>query len=200
MNPLTSTEIEFNAQQFKSIHYQNAEIIDKEFDECTFVDCTFHETAFINCRFRDCTFQGSDLSLARVENCVFTTTTFQDSQLIGVNWTEANWHQRGFLKTIDFVRCVLNYGSFFGLNLKDVKFIDCIAKEVDFAEADLTEAQCLNTDFSNSRFHNTNLTRADFTGAINYVIAADTNVLKATKFSLPEAMSLLYSLDIILSE
>jgi fluoroquinolone resistance protein len=56
------------------------------------------------------------------------------------------------------------------------------------------------TDFSNSRFQHTNLTEADFTGATNYAIAASLNTLKKTKFSLPEAMSLLYSLDIILTE
>jgi hypothetical protein len=44
------------------------------------------------------------------------------------------------------------------------------------------------------------LTQADFTGATNYAIAASLNTLKKTKFSLPEAMSLLYSLDIILTE
>ena len=200
MDLLSTANVEFISQQFKGLNYQNVEIIDKEFDECMFVDCTLRETSFVNCRFRDCAFQGSDLSLVRVENCTFTTTTFQDSQLIGINWAEASWHPRGFLKTVDFINCILNYSSFFGLSLKAIKFVNCMAKEVDFAEADLTDAQCLKTDFSNSRFHHTNLTQADFTGATNYAIAADNNVLKTTKFSLPEAMSLLYSLDIILSE
>jgi len=44
------------------------------------------------------------------------------------------------------------------------------------------------------------LTEADFTGAKNYAIAASSNTLKKTKFSLPEAMGLLYSLDIVLTE
>ena len=45
-----------------------------------------------------------------------------------------------------------------------------------------------------------NLTEADFTGAKNYAIAPGMNTLKKTKFSLPEAMSLLYNLDIKLTE
>jgi fluoroquinolone resistance protein len=71
---------------------------------------------------------------------------------------------------------------------------------VDFAEADLTLANCTFTDFTNSRFQHTNLTQADFTGATNYTIAPNLNTLKKTKFSLPEAMALLYGLDIVLTE
>jgi fluoroquinolone resistance protein len=191
---------EYVGQEIQGLVHQNADIRDIEFDECTFVDCSFRETIFSNCSFRDCIFRGSDLSLAQVKNCKFTSTRFEDSQLIGINWAEANWHKQGFLKTVDFSNCVLNYSSFFGLSLNEVKLVNCMAKEVDFAEADLSHAQCMKTDFLNSRFHNTNLAQADFTGAINYAIAASANVLKATKFSLPEAMSLLYSLDIILTE
>jgi hypothetical protein len=44
------------------------------------------------------------------------------------------------------------------------------------------------------------LTQADFTGARDYTIAPNLNQLKQTKFSLPEAMALLYGLDIILTE
>jgi uncharacterized protein YjbI with pentapeptide repeats len=71
---------------------------------------------------------------------------------------------------------------------------------VNFAETDLTEADCTRTDFSEGRFLHTNLTEADFTGAAHYAIDATTNTLSKTKFSLPEAMSLLYSLDIVLGD
>ena len=76
----------------------------------------------------------------------------------------------------------------------------CLAKDVDFAEADLTQANCTGTDFTDSRFNHTNLTEADFTDATHYNISATDNTLKKTRFSLPEAVSLLYSLDIILKE
>jgi fluoroquinolone resistance protein len=74
----------------------------------------------------------------------------------------------------------------------------CIAREVSFEEADLTKADCRGTDFSGSRFNHTNLTEADFTGALNYAISPSDNTLKKTRFSLPEAMSLLHALDIVL--
>jgi uncharacterized protein YjbI with pentapeptide repeats len=76
----------------------------------------------------------------------------------------------------------------------------CTARDVDFAEANLTGANCSHTDFAESRFFHTNMTDADFRHATNYAIPANLNTLKKTKFSMPEALTLLYSLDIILSE
>jgi uncharacterized protein YjbI with pentapeptide repeats len=105
-----------------------------------------------------------------------------------------------FAKPVDFVRCALNHSTFVGLNLKNILLIKCIAQDVSFEDADLTNANCTFTDFMDSRFSHTNLTGADFTGATNYSIAANLNTLKKTKFALPEAMNLLYSLDIELTQ
>ena len=69
---------------------------------------------------------------------------------------------------------------------------------MDFREADLSETDFDGTDLSESLFLNTNLTEADFVGAMNYDISPEKNKLKGAKFSLPEAMSLLFNLDIIL--
>jgi fluoroquinolone resistance protein len=101
---------------------------------------------------------------------------------------------------VDFINCTLNYSTFTGLKLPKAQFTHCVARDVDFADADLSGANCTETDFSDSRFLHTNLTEADFTGATHYSIAVNLNTVKKAKFSLPEAMSLLYSLDIILVE
>lgn len=45
-----------------------------------------------------------------------------------------------------------------------------------------------------------NLTKADLRQAKNYSIRPDSNKIKKAKFSLPEAMLLLYGLDIELEE
>jgi len=49
-------------------------------------------------------------------------------------------------------------------------------------------------------FGNTNLTEADLSRARNYHIDPGQNVLRQARFSLPEAKSLLYSMDIVLVE
>ena len=196
----TYPEEDYRAQQFEQLTVQDEHIAYKNFDECVFQGCTFHETCFHGCRFLHCVFKNCDFQLIHVKGCTFMNARFEDSRVIGVNWTEASWPERGLLTSLHFFRCVLNHSTFMGLPLRKMTFQECIAKDVDFAEANLTQADCANTDFSQSRFFHTNLTQANFSGARNYAIAAHLNTLKQTKFSLPDAMALLYSLDIVLTE
>ena len=72
--------------------------------------------------------------------------------------------------------------------------------DVDFREADLSQADFAGTDLSDSLFLATDLTEADLSRACNYRIDPSQNAVKKAKFSLSEAMSLLYSLDIVLVE
>ncbi len=76
--------------------------------------------------------------------------------------------------------------------------VKCEAHEVDFTETDLNHGDFKNTDFAGSRFFKTNLAYADFKGALNYYIDSQNNTFKQTRFSLPEAICLLKSMDIIL--
>lgn len=89
----------------------------------------------------------------RIKDSTFINAKFEDSKIVGVNWTEA----------------------------------------------DLAQADCRKTDFSRSRFMHTDLSGADFRDAKNYIIHPALNKLSKAKFSLPEAMSLLYCLDIVIS-
>jgi len=86
------------------------------------------------------------------------------------------------------------------LKLRRIQIQDCVAVDVDFREADLSQADFSGTDLSDSLFLVTDLTQADLSRARNYRIDPSQNVVKKAKFSLPEAMSLLYGLDIVLVE
>lgn len=196
MDALAGDQREFDAQVFRGLAGSQADLSGKEFSACEFIRCNFHEAVLRETRFRDCTFKHCDLSLSDVSGSVFIGVKFEDSQLVGINWTDVAWNKDKLHKPVEFVRCVLNHGTFTGLDLKKIQMLKCIAHDVDFSDANLSQAVCRSTDFNNSRFVHTNLTEADFTGAQNYTIAAGLNTLKKTKFSLPEAMSLLYSLDI----
>ena len=202
MDLAISKQVEYNARSFKRIICKNKTIESKRFYDCKFINCSFNEAVFRNCIFVDCAFEDCDLSLARVPGSTFNRTEFKRSKVIGVNWTEANWPQAGLLnkRSIDFFDCVLNYSVFMGLNLEGMTISKCIAKEASFEESNLTKANCTSTDFSSSRFVRTDLTEADFTNAINYSIDVNLNIVHKARFSLPEAMSLLYSLDIVLVE
>ena len=190
----------YTDQVFKKVRLEQAHLTSNEFHDCAFAACSFVETIFQNCRFVNCVFQHCDLSLVQVPNCSFTATRFERSKVIGVNWTRAHWPATRLWDSICFSRCAISHSTFIGLNLQRVQIQDCVAVDVDFRDADLSQADFSGTDLSESLFLTTDLTGADLSRARNYRIDPSQNVVKKAKFSLPEAMSLLYGLDIILVE
>jgi fluoroquinolone resistance protein len=200
MNFATDTELEYEQKTFRKIDAPKQTVKGKSFQNCSFVQCDLKEIAFEGCKFRDCTFKGCDLSLMKIKNSVFADVKFEDTKVVGINWTEAMWGKNSLLGSLSFTECTLNYSTFIGLKMHKLAIVRTVAKDVDFSEADLTKATFDETDLSDSRFHHTNLTEANLSKATNYSIAATNNTLKKTRFSLPEAVSLLRSLDIVLEE
>jgi fluoroquinolone resistance protein len=182
-------------QDFDSIDLKKALISQSEFQSCDFNRCDLSQSVFTDCRFDDCTFQACDLSLVKFKEVHLRNSTFVGSKLVGIDWT-------GVSKTfsVDFRDCVLNLSNFSAMNLKKRKIINCLAREVSFAESNMTECDCKLTDFAGSVFSKTNLTKADFTDARNYTIDVRANTIAKMKLSLPEALSLLETLGIIISK
>lgn len=183
-------------EHFKDLDLAGKEIILKEFENCSFLGCNFSETIFNKCKFYECTFTRCNLSIAKVKSCSFFATVFDESKVIGINWTTATWSNLKLSSPISFNKCILNDSSFVGLCLKEIAIVECKAHEVDFREADCEKANLTFTDFTNSLFNKTNLSQADFTEATNYQINLFFNEIKKAKFSLPEATNLLRCLDI----
>jgi fluoroquinolone resistance protein len=193
-NPFSSKE--FNNENFKSVDARHVDLRGVEFTGCKFTRCTFHEAALTGCKFQQCTFVDCDFSMSKLKGSSFAEVVFKDSQLVGINWSDTSIGKKSFLKPVDFQHCVLNYSTFIAASLKKVAITQCVAHSVDFTDADLSLSNCSRTDFAESRFYHTNLTGANFTGATNYAISVIDNAVKKAKFSLPEAMTLLYGLDI----
>lgn len=189
---------EAEGQTYRNLDCAHATVRSITFTDCVFERCAFSDAQLLLCTFANCLFRDCDLSLINPEGSAFVQVRFEACKVIGVNWTVANWDS--YLSGIHFVDCSVNYATFIGLDLKGITLKRCVAWEADFAEANLTGADCTKTDFRDSRFLHTDLTEVDFTGASNYAIAANLNTLKKTQFSLPEAMNLLHSLDIILTD
>jgi uncharacterized protein YjbI with pentapeptide repeats len=187
-------------QVFKDASPDHDELVSGEFYDCVFLRCSLGESVFRNCRFVNCVFRECDLSLVRVPDSRFTSTRFENSRVVGVNWTEADWPQAGLGDPIGFFESAISHSTFMGLSLIDVEIRDCVAIDVDFREANLSRADFTGTDLSRSLFSSTDLSEADLSRARNYQIDPGQNRLKQARFSLPEAMSLLYSLDIVLVE
>jgi fluoroquinolone resistance protein len=178
---------------FSGLSLANETIEGIEFEECEFNKCSFVNCVFEACKFLDCKFVECRMSAIKPSHSRFVEAKFSTSQVIGFDWTKAD-----VIEDLEFTECKLNYSNFRLAKPPRIKMIKCEAKEVDFIETDLTDGVFTGTDFENSRFFKTNLTNADFKGAKNYMIDARNNTLKKTKFSLPEALSLLNGLDIII--
>jgi fluoroquinolone resistance protein len=200
LNAEIRTHTHYTDQVFEAARLEQAQFVSSEFYDCTFMRCSFVESVFRACRFVNCTFQHCDLSLCQVPRSDFSATRFEDSKIIGVDWTQANWPAARLRDPLGFLKCVISHSTFIGLKLKGIQIKDCIAADVDFREADLSQADFAGTDLSESLFSSTDLTEADLSRARNYHIDPGQNVLKQAKFALPEAMSLLYSMDIVLTE
>lgn len=201
--PLTS-EIQngtaYSEQPFSDVRLGGERLTESEFYDCTFTDCSFVEATLKRCRFVHCTFRDCNLSLVRLADCVIADTTFEACRLVGIDWTQASWSAMRLGEPLRFVDCDLNHSTFIGLALQGLVLKDCRAVDVDFREADLTGANFIGTDFNESLFLHTDLTRADLSAARNYRISPTQNTVTKAKFSLPEALSLLYSMDIELIE
>jgi fluoroquinolone resistance protein len=198
--PLDRSQTEYFEQNIKSEDFSRSEVAEKKFYDCLFNRCTFVETVFKNCRFVNCRFDHCQLNMMKVPNSVFQGVVFEDSQLVGINWAEANWQKQGLSSPIKFIDCALNHSTFIGLHLPEIEIVKCAARNVDFREADLSKAVLTGTDFSDSLFFHTTLVETDFRRAKNYHINPTQNPMEQAKFDLPEAMQLLYALDILLDE
>jgi uncharacterized protein YjbI with pentapeptide repeats len=200
MNLTSDESVTFSDETLKKIEASGQTIRDKEFIDCTFDHCIFIETQFEYCIFNDCTFYGCDLSLISVRNCRFIGTKFVKSTVIGVNWTYAAWDRKFLMRAIDFDECAINYNIFIGLKLRKIEIKGCSARGTDFADADVTDGDFQKTDLEEARFLHTDLTRVNFVGAKNYQIVPDLNTITDAKFSLPEAVALLYNMNIEIVE
>jgi fluoroquinolone resistance protein len=187
------TEDYYYREKFSKQSFTKETIRSRAFEECEFNACSFIDTRFEKCKFLECKFNDCILSAVIPMDCRFQNIKFSRCKAIGIDWTKTQ-----HLEDLDFTECQINYSNFKLLHLPKTRMVKCEAKEVDFIETDFSNGDFRNTDFENSRFFKTNLTGADFKGAINYLIDVKNNTIKKARFSLPEALSLLSGLEIII--
>lgn len=187
---------EYWSETFKGLDLSCLEISSKEFDGCTFSACDFSEATLKNCNFVDCEFTQCNLSMVKIEYSKFNDVVFNESKLIGVNWTKVSWPGLLLSAPIKFYKSIVNDCSFYGLSLHELVLEECKAHSVDFREGDFSSANFSHTDLSGSFFTNTNLSGADFSEATNYDIDIYQNEIKRATFSRYEAVRLLDSLEI----
>ena len=200
MKPFFQSQID--EKEFHNQDLTSQQVEEVTFRNCTFSGCQMSETKFQGCGFINCQFLNCDLSLVTFPQTYFEDTTFEKCRMMGINWCQADWEAHSLLvkNRIDFEGCLLDHSLFIGLDLGETNFLECKARHVDFESANLLSANFEGADLEGARFINCDLSGANFSGAVNYAINAGQNKLHKTRFSLPEALSLLHCLDIILDE
>lgn len=183
-------------QKFIGLTLENSKLESIEFDNCQFKQCKLIGVIFNKVTFTECDFDESDLSLSKFPGCKFSEVSFKNSKLAGINWTELSWPLVKLTSPLYFYTSNVSHSSFYGLELSDLIMEECKAHNVDFRETRLNHASFIGSDFLNALFTNTNLKRADFSNAVNYNIDIHSNILTQARFSFPEVIALLNSLDI----
>ncbi len=186
------------AEAFRDLDLSKEEIISKEFEDCTFVNCDFSEAQLRHCIFDDCRFLKCNMSVMKVDGCRFSNVVFEESKLSGIDWTKALYSEILLDAPLTFLNCIVDYSSFYGLTLQSLVMRECKAYDVDFRESDLSGADLRESDLTDTLFRNTNLSGADLTLAENYTIDINVNTIKGAKFSRYEALTLLDGLEITL--
>ncbi len=193
---LTATNPDhYQKEVFSKLQLTGARITNKEFDTCTFRSNRLISCTFTDCTFSDCTFTASLLSAVQFVNCSFMETKFTAVKTLGIDWSKT-----ASMRHMIFEKCELQQSNFSFAKVPHLTLTHCTARECYFTQANCTDADFTGTDFSGSIFNGTNLTKANFSGATNYAIDIRANTVKQAKFSLPEAVSLLRSLEITLTD
>jgi len=165
-----------------------------EFYNCLFAHSSFQACRLIGCSFDNCTFVQSNLSLVEIMNTSFLDTRFSECKMIGIAWSAV-----GGLLSAAYEGCNLNNNIFSDMNLTKFRFTSCSLEEASFQHTKLWRAVFDDCDLARCRFTQADLSFADFTTSRNYFMDAENNTLHKTRFSLPEALSLLDNLDIVIS-
>lgn len=179
---------------YKNITAAEIEGYDRTFEGCTFVNCDLSYANLSNITFINCVMDTCNLSLIKITGTGFQDVEFKDCKITGVDFNAS----QSFSFAVSFEKCVLDYAIFQKRKLKGIRFNNCSLMEVDFSEADLTNAVFDNCNLSRAVFSRTILKGADFTTAQNFDIDPENNTIAKAKFSRDSLVNLLGKYNLII--
>lgn len=191
----------FEQERFEDLTFSDETFEDYIFSECMFVGCTFEHCRLVHCAFNECSFsecvvtnlKASKLSLLRF-------ASFSCCELVGVNWGELIPNDK-YPEPISTIQdSYLRYNIFPGMNLKKFKFSGNTISDSMFEECQLEESSFKACPLERTEFTGCDLRKADFRLAYGYQIGLLSNTLSGARFSFPEVVNLLASLDILIDD
>lgn len=186
--------LSYEEKTFKSENFSERSLEGHFFDSCAFINCDFSKSNLRNANFSGCVFTNCNLSLPKLDACRLQDIQFIDCKIVGAEFFKCG---KAF-QTVSFKKCLILYCNFSDLNMKNTHFDGSKIQEAFFTNTVLHGAGFKDVDLSGTLFHNCDLTKADFSSAVRYSIDPQTNKIKKAKFSLPEAVGLLQTFEIII--
>jgi len=186
--------------EYKNINnltLKNKTFEDVDFLECTFNNCRFSDLSLVNLRFNSCNFKNCVITSFAFKYCSSFNCFFSNCSILNISW---NLLQSSRILPVvkGFKDCTLKYNNFIRLQLSKMDFSSCNILDCYFDECILTKSNFTKADLQKSVFTGCDLREADFTNSHNYLIDIKTNRIKGAKFTYPEALNLLTTLDIII--
>lgn len=186
----------FENECFENLKLEELTFDRYEFIDCKFINCTF-DTCKINfCKFNGCSFVKCTVISLKSEYSAAQFAEFENCNLIGVNWSKLLPDKRFAEPVKSFQNCRLKYNHFTRMNLLRFDFSDTEITDSMFAECTLTESNFKGCILNKTEFFQCDLKKSDFREASGYQIDVMTNKLKGARFSFPEVVNLLNSLEI----
>lgn len=186
----------YENEEYNDLKYQNKKIEDINFVDCKFFNCKFTEIQIIRCSFVDCEFYNCSFLNMEFKYTDAVNNKFKSCIIFGINWSEIKRNKGAFQPFLLFENCTIKYNVFIDLNLKKFDFSSNNLIDSIFEQCKLQESKFCNCDLKNTTFDNNDLSKSDFLGSKNYLINIENNILKKAKFSFPDVINLLNSLDI----
>lgn len=165
-------------QLFEGINFAENPI-EADFEDCSFKNCVLAKANLSGLNFTNCSFENCDLSGAKLIKTAFQECDFSDCKMLGLTFESC----APILFQIFCKRSVLNFSSFYQVDLKSSSFDSCKFVDVDFTEANLSGISLAKCELSGATFDHTTLERTDFSSAENYTINPQLNKITGATFS-----------------
>ncbi len=187
-------ESSYEDQTFKVLDLGGVSLKKSVFDNVAFESCQFVKSDCEQAQFNGCRFKNCNLSLVNLKGCRLQQVIFEECKIVGLDFYKCDK-----ILHVSFLKSILQTCNFTDLKMKGTCFSGSKLREVYFTHTDLSEANFAETDLQGTIFHQCNLTKSDFRHAKNYVIDLQVNSAKKSRFSFPEAISLLKCFDVEIS-
>lgn len=179
-------------QKYQDTVKEYCKFLDCCFENCSFEDCVINHCHFVNCSFYNCNIISLTSQYSEIKNAVF-----EKCNLIGIHtWNDLLPVGKYTCAIERIENCCLKYNSFIEMNFRKFDFSGNVIQESMFEECNLQESSFRNCRLEATQFSRCDVRKADFREAKGYVIDIPSNKLRQAKFSFPEVVSLLDSLEL----